>query len=418
MKRSVGLFYIISMSCRNHLNNISAKCSAMNPTGNPPNGCSSAVDPLYFNLCDLGSAWGIVVEAFAGAGVVTSFLLMIIQVASLPFVSNTMRKSMVPLQAIFQVFTTGLFGLAFAFIVGKSATTCVARRFLFGVLFAGCFSCLLVHGLWLAILERKEWKTRGWLLSLGVLALWLVEVIINTEWLTITKSDVGNTTANLACGITHVDFVMALIYVIVLLVAVLLVALFLLTHKHKPFRRDALYILLTSTVSASIWTTWIIMYVSGNARLGKNSWDDPTLAIGLVSNGWVFLLLYTVPGLCIMTRVVNGSEEDDNDSCQANSLVYENITKDQMHNNTYVENRGFVMDEHKPGTLSPYHGYNGQGRSGVYQPTELALISKGLPHVSMPRSCKTRAQGRDSPFPVLSGVSMKEKKITIHIITL
>lgn len=32
---------------------------------------------------------------------------------------------------------------------------------------------------------------------------------------------------------------------------------------------------------------------------------------------------------------------------------------------------------------SPYSGYNGQLRSCVYQPTELALISKGLTNVSV-----------------------------------
>lgn len=33
--------------------------------------------------------------------------------------------------------------------------------------------------------------------------------------------------------------------------------------------------------------------------------------------------------------------------------------------------------------MSPYSGYNGQMRSSVYQPTELALITKGGGNVSL-----------------------------------
>lgn len=33
--------------------------------------------------------------------------------------------------------------------------------------------------------------------------------------------------------------------------------------------------------------------------------------------------------------------------------------------------------------MSPYSGYTGQLRSSVYQPTELAIISKGVGNVSI-----------------------------------
>lgn len=39
-----------------------------------------------------------------------------------------------------------------------------------------------------------------------------------------------------------------------------------------------------------------------------------------------------------------------------------------------------VLSGNKP--LSPYSGYNGQMRSSVYQPTELAIITKGVTNVS------------------------------------
>ncbi|XP_041942012.1 G-protein coupled receptor family C group 5 member C-like [Alosa sapidissima] len=361
----------------------------MASTTRPPNGCGANIQSLYFNLCDLEAVWGVVVEAFAAAGIVCSFLLLIIQMASLPFVQDKTRKSMTLLQASFLVFTLGLFGLSIAFIVGRDFTTCAVRRFLFGVLFTGCLACLLMHGLWLFLLERQERGPRGYLLWLGALAVWLVEVIINTEWMIITVartpvSKAAVTSEFLSCRITNKDFVMALIYVMVLLVAVVLMAVPSLTHKHRSLRRDAIYILLTGVLSMSIWITWIVMYIHGNRIVGDATWDDPTLAIALVSNGWVFLVLYTIPEICLLSYENQSAEEHEHEDhlYPTRGVVYENILRDQtqVEQNMYIENKAFTMDE--PSTAkkfaSPYSGYNGQLRGGVYQPTELALISKGL----------------------------------------
>lgn len=52
--------------------------------------------------------------------------------------------------------------------------------------------------------------------------------------------------------------------------------------------------------------------------------------------------------------------------------------------------------------MSPYGAFNGQVRSCVYQPTEIALIAKGLTKVSVwPTSdCSSLAQPRVSQMPV------------------
>lgn len=42
----------------------------------------------------------------------------------------------------------------------------------------------------------------------------------------------------------------------------------------------------------------------------------------------------------------------------------------------------FFMYLSDPKVVSPYSGYSGQLRSSVYQPTELAIISKGMGNVS------------------------------------
>ncbi|XP_044037779.1 G-protein coupled receptor family C group 5 member C-like isoform X3 [Siniperca chuatsi] len=359
----------------------------MGPTS-APKGCGSSINSIYYNLCDLTTVWGVVVEAVAVAGVVTSFVLFIILMACLPFVTDKKRKGMVALQAGILIFTLGLFGLSFAFIVGRYSTSCAARRFLFGVLFSGCLACLVMHGLWLALLERRGRGPRSWMLCLGALGLWLVEVIINTEWLIVTvvrSPPTGVIVPDLPCSIANQDFVMALIYVMVLLLAVLLMPVPSLTHKHKQWRRDGAFILVTGLCTMAIWVAWIVMYIHGNRVTGNPSWDDPTLAVAVVSNAWVFLFLYTIPEICLLTQEDPDQEQphDGDHVYPARSLVYDNILKEPEppQQNVYMENKAFSMDE--PPTVptkpvSPYGAYNGQLRSCVYQPTEIALIAKGL----------------------------------------
>ncbi|XP_069005116.1 G-protein coupled receptor family C group 5 member C-like isoform X1 [Embiotoca jacksoni] len=363
----------------------------MGPTS-APKGCGSSISSVYYNLCDLTTVWGVVVEAIAAAGVVTSFVLFIILMASLPFVTDKKRKGMVALQASILVFTLGLFGLTFAFIMGRYTTSCAARRFLFGVLFSGCLACLAMHGLWLALLQRRGRGPRSWMLCLGALGLWLVEVIINTEWLIITvvrSPPRGVTVPDLSCSIANQDFVMALIYVMALLLAVVLMAVPSLTHKRKQWRRDGAFILVTGLFTLAIWVAWIAMYIHGNRMYGNPSWDDPTLAVAVVSNAWVFLFLYTIPEICSLTQEDPEQEQshEGDHIYPAMSLVYDTILKEPeaTHQNVYMENSAFSMDE--PLTVpvepvSPYGVYNGKLRSCVYQPTELALI-KDMSKVSL-----------------------------------
>lgn len=348
-----------------------------------PKGCGTNMDSLYFNLCDLSAVWGVVVEAFAAAGLVASLILLIVLLASLPFINSKNWRSSFGLHTVFLIFTFGLFALTFAFIVGKNFATCASRRFLFGVLFAGCFSCLLMQAVRLNILARRNSGPRGWVWCLGALGLWLVEVVINTEWLiiTIVRYPV-NITGTIApvlaipCNIANQDFVMALIYVLNLLLAVVVASVPIMAGKHKQWRKDGALILVTGLLSVGIWVAWIVMYVSGNAKNGGPTWDDPTLAIALVSNAWVFLLLHTVPAVCSLSE--EGEDEPVAEDMYP-SRGYENMLKEQSAQNIFMENKAFSMDEPNAGNkpVSPYSGYNGQLRSCVYQPTELAIITKG-----------------------------------------
>ncbi|XP_053366909.1 G-protein coupled receptor family C group 5 member C [Clarias gariepinus] len=348
-----------------------------------PQGCGANVSSLYYNLCDLGAVWGIVVEALATAGVLVSLILLMVLLASLPFMSGSSRRKLVPLDAGFLVGALGLFGLAFAFILSKDFSTCSSRRFLFGVFFAGCFSCLLMKAVSLNFLSRRNKVPRPWALYFGALAIWLVEVIINTEWLIITivrQPSNGSYNLPVPCLIANADFVMSLIYVMLLLVAVFVASIPILWGKHQRWHKEGVFMLVTVMFSLGIWVAWIVMYTYGNNQNKSPTWDDPTLAIALVANAWVFLLIYTVPELCQMTEESEETSTIPTDAYTISGVGYENILKEQSSPSVVVENKAFTMDEPKPDNkpVSPYSGYNGQVRSSVYQPTELALITKGM----------------------------------------
>ncbi|XP_015238985.1 G-protein coupled receptor family C group 5 member C isoform X2 [Cyprinodon tularosa] len=352
-----------------------------------PPGCGSDLDSLYYNLCDRSAAWGIVLEAFAAAGIVFSVVLFISLLASVPFIKNPNHKNSVALDASFLFCTTGLFCLTFAFIVGKDFSTCASRRFLFGVLFGGCFACLLMQCVRLNIQARRNVGPRTWVLWLGALGLWLVEVVINTEWLIITVVRhplLPNTTVEpirataTPCNIANQDFVMALIYVMVLILATFLASLPIMAGKYAEWKKEGALILVISLISICIWVAWIVMYVYGNERTGGPTWDDPTLAIALVANAWVFIILYTIPQICCLNSDEETEEDYGENGYMNRGVGYETILKEHSSQKVFMENKAFSMDEPGKGSkpVSPYGNYTGQMRASVYQPTELALISK------------------------------------------
>lgn len=359
-----------------------------------PPGCSPDLNPLYYNLCDQSGAWGIVLEAVAGAGVVTTFVLTIILVASLPFVQDTKKRSLLGTQVFFLLGTLGLFCLVFACVVKPDFSTCTSRRFLFGVLFAICFSCLAAHVFALNFLARKNHGPRGWVIFTVALLLTLVEVIINTEWLIITlvrgggedgalhNGSAGGLAAAAAaaspCDIANMDFVMALIYVMLLLLAAFVGAWPALCGRFKRWRKHGVFVLLATTTSIAIWVVWIVMYTYGNRQHDRPTWDDPTLAIALAANAWALVLFYVIPEVSQVTKA-SPEQSYQGELYPTRGVGYETILKEQKGQSMFVENKAFSMDEPASAKrpVSPYSGYNGQLLTGVYQPTEMALMHKG-----------------------------------------
>ncbi|XP_060700814.1 G-protein coupled receptor family C group 5 member C [Hemiscyllium ocellatum] len=348
-----------------------------------PVGCAASLDSLYFNLCDLSAVWGIVLQALASAGILSCFVLTLVLLASIPFVQDSKRKSTIGIQVFFIFGTFGLFCLVFDFIINKDFATCASRRFLFGVLFAICFSCMLAHSFRLNLLVRKNNGPKAWHIFILAFSLTLVEVIINTEWLIITiVRNNGTSSAFLGdpCNIANMDFAMALIYVMFLIVVTFGLAVSTQWGHFKHWKKHGVFILVTVSFSIAIWIVWIVMYVYGNKKVGNQTWNDPTLSIALVANAWVFVFMYIIPEICHLTKA-STEQHYVEEVYPTRGVGYETILKEQQAQHMYIENKAFSMDEpnsaNKPKSpYTSYTGYNGQLRNSVYQPTEMALMNK------------------------------------------
>ncbi|XP_069087221.1 G-protein coupled receptor family C group 5 member D-like [Pleurodeles waltl] len=308
--------------------------------------CPDSYYPIFQFLCDEQAAWGIVLESLAGAGIVVTLILILVLLFMTLRVTDCAKRALIPIQLLFLLGTLGIFGLTFAFIVRLTAQTCPTRFFLFGVLFALCFACLLVHACKLVRLVRGGLGISGWWMLLIVIILWLVQCVIAILYvvLVIVKG-------NKPCVYTadagtlddyNKDFVMVLIYVMALMAVTFLISLFTLCGSTSCWKRHGTHIYVTMFFSIAIWVVWIVMLLTGNQSLGhQHTWDDPTLGIALVANGWVFLILYIIPEMCLMTRCVSATPKSCGQSGQNQPRL--------LRQSYGVENRVFAQDDANQG---------------------------------------------------------------------
>uniref|UniRef100_A0A3Q3WMY9 G-protein coupled receptors family 3 profile domain-containing protein n=1 Tax=Mola mola TaxID=94237 RepID=A0A3Q3WMY9_MOLML len=254
---------------------------------NPPHGrCGRGLHPVYRYLCDRRVAWGIVLETLTSAGFLLSMGLLLgllLWSLCLCFSSRQQRSSIggtVACTSMFLLATAGIFATTFSFIIHLTPQTCPTRLFLFSVLFALAFSCLLARCL--ALLGFAA--ARGWGEPALALGLFTVQVIISVQWLILVL-----VRDEKACEYSQEEFVMLQIFVLCLLAISL-------------GRVQATLLCLTLLLSTCIWVVWITMLTWGNREVGRRPrWDDPTLSITLVANGWVLLMghgLLQVAFLC------------------------------------------------------------------------------------------------------------------------
>ncbi|XP_019400739.1 PREDICTED: retinoic acid-induced protein 3 [Crocodylus porosus] len=297
----------------------------------PPPGCGN-ISSDYYLLCDTNRAWGIVLESLAAAGVVTTVILMFSLLFLICKVQDNSKRNMIPVYFLFLLGTLGIFGLTFAFIINLNERTGPTRFFLFGVLFALCFSCLLTHSSNLIKLVRGKTPISCLVLLILATGFTLVQIIIAIEYIVI-KTNYLNFT-QMSRDQRNTDFVMLLIYVLFLLALTFLISMFNFCGPHKGWKRSGAHILFTALFSIAIWVVWITMLM--RVLTIQDMWDDPTLSIALVANGWVFLIMYIVPELCFLTSPSRPEDYPlENNFCQPKHIKQ----------SSGMENRAYSQEE-------------------------------------------------------------------------
>ncbi|KAM3598199.1 uncharacterized protein V6R79_014991 [Siganus canaliculatus] len=275
-------------------------------------GCGAELDPIYRYLCDRRAAWGIVLETLASSGFIFTLVLLLglLFWALWTCASSRQQRSSiggtVASMCMFLLATAGIFAITFSFIIRLTPQTCPTRLFLFGVLFSLAFSCLLARCL--ALLGFAA--ARGWGEPAVALGLFVVQVIIATQWLLLVL-----VRDQKPCEYSQEEFVMLLIYVLCLLAISFILSLHFLCRTcstysysysgagHQQWRIQATLLFLTLLLSCCIWVVWITMLVRGNEELGRRPrWDDPLLSIALVANGWVLLMGHGLSQISFLCR--------------------------------------------------------------------------------------------------------------------
>lgn len=297
------------------------------------------VEPHYRVLCDLEAVWGVVLEAVACSGGLTSMALAVLLIVKLRVVSDPARRSGLGPLLLLLGTLLGLFTISMAFLVGKTQVLCVVRRAFWGPLFALCFSCLLVQGVRLRrLVAGKSSPTGSALAALG-LALALVQGIISAEWVLLTVVREGHP----ACEYPPLDFALMCSYTLGLLLIAMGLSLGVVLcggewaeeagdgreddregeNEKRSWKCNAVWVFLSSLASALLWVAWLGSYLYGSQTLrgkggrekgGKRDlrvMDEPALAVALVIQGWILLLLHAIPESHLCLRKPEESNRQD-----------------------------------------------------------------------------------------------------------
>lgn len=317
-----------------------------------PRGCGWGLVRPYTLLCDLDSMWGVAVELVAAGGALTVILLALVLLCRLRHISEAEKRSGVGPILLLLLGILGLFGLSFAYLIEQDESLCLLRRGLWGLLFAVCFSCLLVQGVRLRRLGRERRSPGGCALTGLALGLSAVQGIIAAEWLLLTVLREGRA----ACQYLPLDFSLACSYVLALLLAALAAACLALCGKTRQWRCNAIWLLVTCLLSLLLWVAWVGFYLYGNAWLGRSpDWNDPALAIALVAQGWLLLIFHAIPESHICLRPPPQPTAPDYFDTSQNSTRMRETSFDEdipLSHRQFVENQGYgYSDENTAGTV-------------------------------------------------------------------
>uniref|UniRef100_A0A3B3QPI1 G protein-coupled receptor, class C, group 5, member Ba n=1 Tax=Paramormyrops kingsleyae TaxID=1676925 RepID=A0A3B3QPI1_9TELE len=227
--------------------------------------------------------WGVV--AAAGGAALASLILAVVLLWRLRRITDAeVRSGVAPLLLLLATIV-GLCTLTATYLLDHNEYVCIARRALWGPLFALCFACLIIQGVQLCWLARGTQSPR----RCCIVGLAVALAIMDPEWiLLINVVHQGRP----ACQYEALDFILGCTYLLGLL---LLAAACSLCMKKLQAKWRAAWLLATCMSSTLLWAGWMTFHLHGKVALGLTDWDDPVQAVVLVAQAWLLLLLHAAP---------------------------------------------------------------------------------------------------------------------------
>ncbi|XP_060080414.1 uncharacterized protein LOC132559805 [Ylistrum balloti] len=258
--------------------------------------------------------WAIAIGVLTSAGLLVAVLLFLYFLVAYPVRGGTTILGFMVLLGVI-----GIYAINFAFFLPASDSTCGARRFMMGVVYAIVFAALLVKALdnWrYSDMEYSVRKYKGltsacslFLVALGIVA---IEAIIPIMWLILVRP-----TASLYTEGMQMDdwswcdphdlydraLVMSMIFVMFLVVVTGIVAS--LAWDSDSNYYESRWIFVSSVCTAGCFLVWMI--VSTNAG---PPYRDPAVALGNFVNATALLIFIPIRKLVLLCYLKNNDEAD------------------------------------------------------------------------------------------------------------
>ncbi len=226
------------------------------------------------------------------------------------------------------------------------------------------FSCLLVQGVRLKKLAGGRRSPAGSSLAGLAFALTVVQGIIAGEWLLLTVVREGHA----ACDYLPLDFVLVCSYALALLLAASMLSLAVVlcggnnreesSRKRMKWRCNALWLFLSCLSSLLLWVAWLGLYLYGEADITTvaKDWDEPALAVALVTEGWVLLLFHAIPEthLCLRPSSQRNADTGQNYYDTPQLPTTQSYHDDERPTNPrapFAESQAYTVEEHSAGRM-------------------------------------------------------------------
>lgn len=279
--------------------------------------------------------WAIAVAVLTCLGLVVGLLLFFYFLVAYPIRGGTTALGFFMMIGVF-----GIYAINFAFFLPASETTCGAREFVMGVVYAIAFAPLLVKAVDNWRFKDAEYTTKQYrgltspfalvLIAIGIV---LIQCIIPMEWLILR-----NPSASLMADSTErhdwmwcdphdfYDISLVLSFVFVMFIVLMTAIFAALSWDSTSNYFESRWIFVACVGTAGCFLVWMV--VSTNAG---GPYRDPAVAIANFVNASLLLLLLPFRKLVLLCKFQEEEEKAKMNGGVTDDGTYSNVYSNQMY---------------------------------------------------------------------------------------